>query len=215
MGAQVGNRWVEALHTVRGQPPMKISKRVSPAKPRLNSIKKILFPPDDDDVVCPKQICNTQLQLAQEAQRKRWNFDFAHGKPIEGPFQWEPMSVNGVPVPARQPRARCATVQEEESSSSDDSRPWTALMDEKAEVQTHPILSSSSIKAPATTSSPKPSSSTGPKLKQPKITDVFKERKRRLSSTVPAETISVKKVRMLSAASPDNAPQQQQEGATN
>lgn len=93
MSAQVGNRWVEQLRHVRDKPPMKIAKRLSPAAPRLKSIKKVLFPPDDEDAQCPNQICNTQLRLQQEAQRKKWNFDFAQGKPMKGAYQWK--LVNG------------------------------------------------------------------------------------------------------------------------
>lgn len=93
MSAQVGNRWVEQLRRVRDKPPIKIAKRLSPAAPRLKSIKKVLFPPDDEDVQCPNQICNTQLRLQQEAQQKKWNFDFAQGKPMKGAYQWK--LVNG------------------------------------------------------------------------------------------------------------------------
>lgn len=206
MGAQVGNRWVEELRHGTGQPPMKICKRISPAKRLLNNVKKTLFPLDAEDVQCPKQICIRELRRQQEAQRQKWNFDFASGKPMDGLFQWEQVNVT---------RARTAPVQpaRRDNTNSEDSRVWETIMDEKAEVQTYPILRSSSKKTPGTTSLPKPSaSSTGPKLKQKKITDVFKERKRRLSSTVPAENISAKKVRMMvasSSTSPDNALQQQ------
>lgn len=259
MGAQVRSRWVEEIRPLTVQPPIKISNRVAPAKTLLNRTKRQLFgAPKSEEL---NQFCLTELRLQQEEKRKKWNFDFMMGKPMDGPLQWEQMNVKCAPMVMLTPAAHippvngsCSSVpptvrnSSQGSSSRDELRedvvdreevrvdvdfpvesptsststlspaPSEHEEEEVQPIQTHPIQPSSSIPAPKrTSSSSKPSSSKRRELKQQKITDLWKERKRRPSSTAPVENISAKKVRMMMAASsssPGVGQQQQQQEAS-
>uniref|UniRef100_A0A4Y0BEB9 Cyclin-dependent kinase inhibitor domain-containing protein n=1 Tax=Anopheles funestus TaxID=62324 RepID=A0A4Y0BEB9_ANOFN len=246
MGAQVYTQRVERLHYSPAPPAVKLSNRLSPAKCRVNRTKRQLFgSPKSDEL---KQFCNTQLQLQEEEKRKKWNFDFRLGRPMDGPLQWE--QVNRVPVVMLTqaahvlPLAAVFNNQRTSSISSEDS--WEDLMDERAErpnrgvsvdsldespsstpsalspaqvekeavvesVQTYPILPKSLKVSPRRISSPKPSSSKGSKLRQPTLTELLQERKRRPNSSALAE--NSKKVRMLmeASASSDNGVGEQQQ----
>ncbi|XP_052900212.1 cyclin-dependent kinase inhibitor 1B [Anopheles moucheti] len=236
MGAQVYFNMMETLHC-SVPPPVKIGHRHSATKTKLTRTKRNLFGAVKSDEV--KQIYVAQMQLQEEEKKQKWNFDFRHGIPLNGTMQWEQVNrVPVVPIWSTQAAhvltvANSSGVKRTSSISSEDCLSSEELLDERAEranrdfggdVESHDESQSSNPSTlpleqvkeailpspPQRTGSPKPSSSKGSKMRQPQITEFMKERKRRLSSNVPVEKISAKKVRMM-LANPENGVGQQQQ----
>uniref|UniRef100_A0A182K125 Cyclin-dependent kinase inhibitor domain-containing protein n=1 Tax=Anopheles christyi TaxID=43041 RepID=A0A182K125_9DIPT len=139
MSAQVCNQTMERLHYSLVPPPIKNSKRLSPAKSLLNRTKRKLF-----GTVEPKafnQYFESHMQKENEEKMKKWNFNFNLEKPLDGPLQWEPVGTNRVPVVALTQAAHVIpTVRRptglERSTSSTSSGGYLSsdeLMDERAE----------------------------------------------------------------------------------
>ncbi|XP_035898765.1 cyclin-dependent kinase inhibitor 1 [Anopheles stephensi] len=208
MGAQVYNRtMVERLHYSPAPVPAKSYKRQSPALNRVNSAKRNLFGAVEREEF--NQFYNMHMKQQDEKKMQKWNFDFRKGEPLEGQLKWVRAHQRSVftlthtahvrPTVSR----RSTTADVPPSSSSGDILSPDELMDELAERANR--------------------GNSVPKLRQPKITDFLKERKRCLSSAVAVEKISAKKVRLMMAASSSSsssssssggAQQQAQEAST-
>lgn len=198
MGAQVYNRtMVERLHCSPAPVPVKNYKRQSPALNKVNSAKRNLFGAVEREEF--NQFFDMHMKQQDEKKMKRWNFNFRIGEPLDGQFKWmrpHECSVFTLTQAAhvrptvRRRQATTSDVPQSSSSSSGEILSPDELMDERAERANRVA-----------------------KLRQPKITDFLKERKRCLSSSVPVEKISAKKVRLMLAASTSSDGAQQPEAS--
>lgn len=192
---------VERLHCSPAPVPVKIHKRQSPALNKVNSAKRNLFGAVEREEF--NQFYNMHMKQQDETKMNRWNFNFRKGVPLDGQFKWmRPQECSMFtltpaahvrPSARRRQQAAASDVPQSSSSSGDILSP-DELMDERAERANR--------------------DSSAQKLRQPKITDFLKERKRCLSAPVPVEKISAKKVRLMLAASTSSDGAQQPEAST-
>ncbi|XP_050067557.1 cyclin-dependent kinase inhibitor 1B [Anopheles maculipalpis] len=194
MGAQVCNRTVaERLRYSPAPVPMKSNKRQSPAPTKLNGAKRKLFGDSDREEL--NRFYDKHMKEQDEAKQKKWNFNFRKGVPLDGQFKW--MLPHECSVIALTQAAHVIPTAAALQAASDVQRSSSAgdtLSNERMDERSEPASGSSSV----------------PKLRQPKITDFMKERKRRLSSTVSDE----KKVRLLAPPSASSDGAQQPEAST-
>lgn len=57
---------------------------LSPTKPR--AVRRLFGPSDHEEI---KRSLDEQMQLINKRNAERWNFDFEHERPMEGPYHWE------------------------------------------------------------------------------------------------------------------------------
>ncbi|XP_053659636.1 uncharacterized protein LOC128708681 [Anopheles marshallii] len=239
MGAQVYFNKMETLYC-SVPPPVKISHRQhSVTKTKLTRTKRNLFGAVKSDEVKQIYVAQMLLQEEEKKQKWNFDFRHGiplNGKMQWEQVNRVPV----VPIWSTQAAhvltiANSSGVKRTSSVSSEDCVSSEELLDERAEranrdigvdVDSHDESQSSTpstlspvqgedavqiLPSPTQrTVSPKPSSSKGSKMRQPQITEYMKERKRRLSSNVPVEKISAKKVRMM-LATPENGVGQQQQ----
>lgn len=192
MGAQVYNRTVtERLRFSPAPVPMKSSKRQSPALNKVNSAKRNLFGAIKREEL--NQFYDKHMKEQDEQKMAKWNFNFRKGVPLDGQFKWMlPHECSVVALTQAAHVIPTATVPQAAAdvlrgTSAGDILSLDELMDEQAERANR--------------------GSSATKLRQPKITDYLKERKRCQSS---GDKNLAKKVRLRLApsGSSDGATQQ-------
>uniref|UniRef100_A0A182Q9C4 Cyclin-dependent kinase inhibitor domain-containing protein n=1 Tax=Anopheles farauti TaxID=69004 RepID=A0A182Q9C4_9DIPT len=221
MSAQVYNQMIERLH-YSPIPPIKRYNRTIPAKSLLKRTKRNLFGAVESESV--KKFAEEHIREVNEAKQRRWNYDFSKDRPTDGPLQWE--RVNPLPMVTLTTAAHVVPIRGSNRSGSDGAvLSADELMDERADRANRSVEDvcdesssvsslSDSIKETQTTvqtsrilsGSPTPpkngrTANGGRTLRQAKMTECLRERKRPRSSVPVEESIPVKKVRMLSADS--------------
>lgn len=79
--------------------------RVSPNDPCLSRVKRCLFGPrTPQEALQQAQLVANELQRHQDADSKRWNFDFAREEPLpNGRFTWTPCDASPSNRPSNRP----------------------------------------------------------------------------------------------------------------
>ncbi|XP_052860716.1 uncharacterized protein LOC128267821 [Anopheles cruzii] len=226
MVARVCNRPFQDLrHT---PPPLGVATAKRVTGGRVGHIKRNLFG-DTVDSKRLKQFVDHHIASENEEKRRRWNFDFAAGRPEEsGSYQWEPVAP--VRPEAQSPPSAMITLtraahvipatRQLQRDTSCDSLAMEELMDDRAEranraveaqhsdpeesIRTYPNLAgttTTSCEATTPPSSSSCSSTTAAEIKQPQITEYFKKCKR---LSVPSQAKKVRRV--VSEATPPPPP---------
>jgi len=82
--------------------------RVSPNDPCLSRVKRCLFGPrSPQEALQQTQLVASELQRHQDADSKRWNFDFVREEPLpNGRFTWTPCDASPSNRPSSRPSSR-------------------------------------------------------------------------------------------------------------